>query len=230
VARHELDKGTKVGGAYHLARIDLADLSLGGECLDARQRLRHGVAVRRGDGDDTIVIDIDADTCLVNDTSDRFAARADQRSNLGDGYRHRGDSRRIGRDLGTRSGQGGVHHIEHLEAPHPGLFQSLLNDFIRQPGYLDVQLNSRNALFGACDLKVHVAQMVLKTLDVRQERISIAAGNEPHGDSGDGRSKGHPGIKQSQAAGARAGHGGRPVRRDGLRDRTDGIGEIVCRG
>ena len=97
---------------------------------------------------------------------------------------------------------------------------------------LDVHLNSRDALCGAGDLEVHVAEEVLQALDVRQqyEVVIRVPGHQAAGDACHHLLDGHARRHQGHAGRAGGRHGGGAVGLEGLGHRADGIGELLLAG
>jgi len=133
----------------------------------------------------------------------------------------------IGRQLRTRFGDAGVHDVQDLLPGLSGTSQGLDDDLVAQPGDLDVKLDRRDPLTCAGYLKVHVPEMVLKPLDVRQYGPALPLGDHAHGDAGHRRPQRDAGIKQRQRAGTGAGHRGRAVGREHLRHHANRVGKLV---
>ena len=70
--------------------------------------------------------------------------------------------------------------------PRPrGLLEGVPHDLLRDARDLDVHLQRGDAVARAGDLEVHVAEMVLRTLDVGEDDVVVALLDEAHGDAGD---------------------------------------------
>ena len=83
--------------------------------------------------------------------------------------------------LGDRLG----HLVEDELAGPLGLVESVPHDLLRDAGDLDVHLEGRDALARACDLEVHVAEVILGALDVGEDDVVVALLDEAHGDAAD---------------------------------------------
>ena len=60
----------------------------------------------------------------------------------------------------------------------------MLHDLLGDRGDLDVHLQRGDALVGAGDLEVHVAEMILVAEDVGQHGEAVALLDQAHGDAG----------------------------------------------
>lgn len=58
--------------------------------------------------------------------------------------------------------------------------------------YFKIHLDSGDTLLGAADLEVHVAEEVLKTLDIDHGHEAVALGNKSAGDTATGAFIGTP--------------------------------------
>src|SRR6202035_2552915 len=104
------------------------------------------------------------------DFADHLAAGADHFADLVRRNLEGFDAWRVFAELGTRSGQRLRHFAEDMDAPFPGLAERDLHDLLSYAGDLDVHLQRGDAVVGAGDLEVHVAEMILVTENVRQYR------------------------------------------------------------
>ncbi len=75
-----------------------------------------------------------------------------------------------------------------------GLLQRLGHDTHVQAADLDVHLQGGNALAGAGDFEVHIAQVVFQPLDVGQDGIFVAVRDQAHRHTGDGTLERHATI------------------------------------
>ena len=141
----------------------------------------------------TLVVDVDLDTGLVDDLVDGLAAAADDVADLVgvDGEGH--DLGRPFAQFRTRTGKDGEHLVEDEESALTRLFERLGQDLFVDALDLDVHLDGGDAFGGACHLEVHVAEEVLKTLNVAENSHSVVVGvlDETHRNARDGRLDGH---------------------------------------
>ena len=142
-------------------------------------------AVRRRDVHRAVVLDLDRDAGLRGDAADGLAARADDLADLVGLDLHRVDARRVAA-TGPRAAP---------PAPRPSCpgcaagprapgRSACLEDLAGQPLDLDVHLDGGDALLGAADLEVHVAQVILVAEDVGQDGDAVAFLDQAHRDAG----------------------------------------------
>ena len=95
-----------------------------------------------------------------------------------------------------------VSAFDHLaEDVHPAVLrlgERLLHDRRGDAGDLDVHLQRGDAVRGAGDLEVHVAEVVLVAEDVGQDRELLAFEDQAHGDAGDRRLQRHAAVHHRQ--------------------------------
>jgi hypothetical protein len=147
----------------------------------------------------------------------------------------------VGRDLeglDARSmlaefGAGGVDRLCHLaedvDAAVLGLSERHLHDLFGDAGDLDVHLQGGDALFGAGDLEVHVAEMILVAKDVGEHGVTLVFEDQAHRDARRRPLQRHAGIHQRERGSAHGRHRGRAVRLGDLGDDADGVGEVFLR-
>ena len=191
-----------------------------------------GVLAVGGDADAAVVFDVDLDARLFDDLVDDLAAAADDLADLvgidGEGD----DLGRVFRQLCAGFGQ----HFEHLvEDELPALVRlgdGAAEDVFGNALDLDIHLDGGDALFGAGDLEVHVAQEVFEALDIGEDGDAVAVGvfNEAHGATRDGCLDGDARIHQRQRRAAHARLRGGAVGAENVRDHADGVRELVGAG
>src|SRR6185312_7516257 len=132
----------------------------GDDALDPVDRRLRRRRVDRRDLDGAVILDVDLGAGDLGDLADHFAARADHFAGLVLRNRHGGDAGRGAADLITRAGQRFRHFAEDVQAAVARLSQRYLHDLFGDRGDLDVHLQCGDALLGAGDLEVHVAEMI----------------------------------------------------------------------
>src|SRR5690606_33498923 len=226
-AREELHEGAEVGDLADGAGVDAADLRLAGEGLDHGDGLLHALAVRGGDVHAAAVIDVHAAAGARDDVLDHLSARPDDvLDELGtdlDG----GDPGRPLADLLAGLGERGEHPLEDVQPTLAGLLQGVAHDLRRQYGALVVHLDGRDALGGAADLEVHVAEVVLVTDDVGEDGDLVALLHQAHGDAGHRRLDGHTGVHERQGATAHRRHRRGAVGLQDVADQAHRVGEVL---
>ncbi len=161
---------------------------------------------------------------------DVLAAGADQLADLFRVDLHRQQARCVLADLGARAGQDGGHLIEDRQPGFFGAMQRLADDLVVDAFGFDVELDGGDAVAGAADFEIHVAEMIFLADDVGEEGGAIAFLNQADGDSGDGLGDRHAGVHQGEASAATAGHGAGAVGFEDVADDADGVGEFIDAG
>ena len=146
----------------------VADLHAVGNALDDLASLLGGLRIGGRDVDAAVVLDVDLDAGIGDDLVDDLSAGADDFADL-IGIDGEGDD--LGRPLGQLlAGLGdALQHLAHDEhAAVVRLSQRLAQDGLVDALDLDIHLDGGDALLGARDLEVHVAQEVFQALNIGQ--------------------------------------------------------------
>ena len=143
------------------------------------------VALGGVDEDRAVLLDVDLDVVLRLEPADRLAALADHHADELGVDLDRRDPRRMVGELRARLGDRLDHAVEDELAGLPRLLERVSHDLLRDAGDLDVHLQRGDARGGAGDLEVHVAEVVLRALDVGEDDVVVALLDEAHGDAGD---------------------------------------------
>src|SRR5438105_1672702 len=80
--------------------------------------------------------------------------------------------------------QAGQHLVEHEEARFASLLERLHKYLVGQALDLDIHLQRSDAVAGAGDLEVHVAEVVFDSLNVCEHSMLAFACDQAHGDAG----------------------------------------------
>ena len=88
--------------------------------------------------------------------------------------------------------------VEDVHARLIRLFKRLADDIIRQAHDLQIHLDGCDAFFSTADLEVHVAEKVLKPLDIDHGHPAVALGNQAAGNAGDRALDRHARVHQRQ--------------------------------
>ena len=138
------------------------------------------------------------------------------------------DARRVGRKLLVGLRHHGQHLVQDVQPALIGLLQGFLHHLQADALDLDVHLQGGDAVRGAGDFEVHVAQVIFHALDVGQDGVAAAVSvcHQAHGDARHRRLDRHARIHQRQRAAAHRGHGGRAIGAQHFRDQTQGVGEL----
>ena len=225
----QLDEGAERGRLDDLAGELVADLDLLGHRADPVHQ-RVALVARLGvDAHRAVVVDVDLRVELLRQRANRLAALADHRTDLLGVDLDRRDARRVLRQLLARRGDRLAHLAEDRHARVLGLRERVAQDVERHAGDLDVHLQGGDALGGAGDLEVHVAQVVLHARDVGEDDVVVALLDEAHGHAGHRRLDRHAGVHQRERGAAHRRHRGRAVGLEDVRDHADRVGELVDR-
>ena len=158
---------------------------------------------RRVDADEAVLLDVDLDVELLLEAADRLAALADQEADLVRLDLDRQHLRRVLGELGARLGEGLGHLAEDVQPCVLGLAERAAQQVGRDARDLDVHLQGRDAVGGAGDLEVHVAEVILGALDVREDDQVVALLDQAHRDARDRCLDRHAGVHQRRASSRR---------------------------
>ncbi|HTZ04647.1 MAG TPA: hypothetical protein VMB53_02730 [Gaiellaceae bacterium] len=223
----QLDERAELRRLDDLAGVGVPHLRLLRQRLDRGDRGLGLRAVGRVDEDRAVLLDVDLHLVVRLEAADRLAALADHEADLLLVDLDRRDARRVRGELRPRLRD----HPEHLvedEVPRPlRLLERVAHDLLRDARDLDVHLERGDALTGPGDLEVHVAQVVLRALDVGQDDVVVALLHEAHRDPAHRRLDRHAGVHQRERRAAHRAHRRRAVRLERLRDETDRVRELV---
>src|SRR5581483_6708148 len=225
----QLDEGAELRRFDDLAGVGVPHLRLLRQALDRGDRGRRYPAVGRVDQDRAVLLDVDLHVVVRLEAADRLAALADDEADLLRVDLDRRDPRCVRRELGARLRDRLENAVEDELARTFRLLERVTHDLLRHAGDLDVHLERGDPGPRAGDLEVHVAQVVLRALDVREDDVVVALLHEAHRDARHGRRDRHAGVHQRERGAADGAHRRRAVRLERLRDRADRVGELVRR-
>ena len=149
-------------------------------------------ALRRGDLDRAVVLDVDLGAGLVDDLADHLAARADHFADLVGRDLDRLDARRVLAELGAGACPAPSPSRRGCAGGRRAPARARAHDLLGDAGDLDVHLQRGDAVLGAGDLEVHVAEVILVAEDVGQHGELVAFLDQAHGDAGHRRFSGTP--------------------------------------
>ena len=98
-----------------------------------------------------------------------------------------------------------------MKTRFPCLGQCNLHYFLGDTLDLDVHLQRVDTVLGACNLEVHVAQVIFIAQNVGQYRKTVSILDQAHRDTSDVILHRHAGIHHCQTTAADGSHGGRAV-------------------
>src|SRR5579862_1229647 len=226
----QLDESTELRRLHDLAGVRVPHLRLLRDALDRSDRTRRLLAVGRVDKDRPVLLDVDLDVVLRLEAADRLAALADDETDLLRVDLDRRDARRVRGQLAAGLRDDLEHLVEDGLARPLRLLERVPHDLLRDARDLDVHLQGGDPGAGAGDLEVHVAEVVLRPLDVGQDDVVVALLHETHRDTRDRRLERHAGVHERQRRAADRAHRRRAVRLERLRDDPDRVREILGAG
>src|SRR5437764_2129367 len=177
----ELDERAELRRLHDLAGVGVPHLRLLRQRLDRRDRGLRLRAVGRVDQDRAVLLDVDLDVVVGLERADRLATLADHHPDLLRIDLDGGDPRRVLGELRPRLGDRLEHPVEDELARPLRLLERASHDLLRDAGDLDVHLEGRDALARPGDLEVHVAEVILRSLDVGEDDVVVALLHEAHG-------------------------------------------------
>ena len=206
LARQNVDEGAEFDDALHPALVNLADLRLRGDFLNAGHRRVHAGGVLSVDAHRSVIVNVHIGAGLIDDGADGGAALADDVADLLPGHVEHRHGRRILGDVLARRLQHLVHLVQDVHAGLQRLVQRLIHDVFGDAVDLDVHLQRGDPLVGSRHFEVHVAKMVLVAENVGQHRVAVAFLDQAHRHPSHGALDGNAGVHQRQGRTADAGH------------------------
>src|SRR5438105_10740340 len=222
----QLDERAELRRLDDLAGVRVTDLRLLRQVADRGNRGLGLLAVGCVDQDRAVLLAVDLHLVVGLEAADRLAALAGHETDLLLLDLDRRAARRVLRELGAGLRNHVEHHVEDRVAGPIRLFQRASHDLLRDARDLDVHLEGGDALAAPGDLEVHVAEVVLRTLDIGEDHVVVAFLDETHRDARHRRLDRHAGIHECERRAAHRGHRRGAVRLERLRDDADRVGEL----
>ena len=192
----EVYKGAEVDNFNHRAVVNLTNLRFGDDVADPLERFVAGLGRDGGNLDSAVVLNIDLGAGGLGDLADHLTAGADDLADLVLRDVDGSDAGCVAANLFTRAFQRARHLSQNVQSPVTSLVERNPHDVARDARNLDVHLQGGDALLGASDLKVHIAEMVLVAKDVRQHHVVLTFLDQAHGDPGRWSPERHTRIHQ----------------------------------
>src|ERR1035437_581736 len=225
----QLDERAELRRLHDLAGVGVPHLRRLGERANRRDGGFGLLAVGRVDEERAVLLDVDLHLVVAFATADRLAALRSEEADLLLLDLDRRDSRSVLRELRARLRDRVEHDVEDRVARATRLLEGVPHDLLRDTGDLDVHLECGDAVPGPGDLEVHVAEVVLHTLDVGQDHVVVAFLDETHRDTGDRRLDRHAGVHERQRRAADGAHRRGAVRLESLGHDADRVREVLGR-
>ncbi len=131
--------------------------------------------------------------------------------------------------LRARLGDRLEHRLEDRDARPLRLLERGAHDLLRHAGDLDVHLQGGDPVPRPGHLEVHVTEVVLGALDVREDDVVVALLDEAHRDTRHGRHDRHARVHERERRAAHGAHRRRAVRLERLRDDANRVREVLDR-
>src|SRR5438105_5804841 len=226
----KIHEGSEIDNFNNLAVVDDSDFGFGDDAADPVDRGLCRIPVYRRDLDGPVVVYVDLGPGRLGNLANDLAARTDDLANLLFRDAEAGDPRRVVADGVAGARQSLRHFCKDVIAAVPRLIQRDPHDLLGNRGNFNIHLQSGNALLGAGDLEVHVAEVILVAEDIREYGKSFRLFDQPDGNPRDRPRQRHAGIHQRERGAAHRGHRRRTVGFGDLRDDANRVGEAVFGG
>ena len=128
------------------------------------------------------------------------------------------------------SGQHFIHLAKDEQASALRLGQGFAHDLRGDAADLDIHLQRGDALFGPCDLEVHIAVVIFGAGNIRQDGIIIAFLYQAHRDARDWSLERNTGIHERKCSAADGSHRRRPIGFKNVGDDSHCIGPVFFGG
>ena len=230
LARQDVNKGTEVHDALNATAVDSAYFDFRSDFHHPLHRSIGRILIVGIDLHVAIVIQIDGSTGLVTDGADSGTALADNVADLLRVDLDGRDARRAAGKLFARRRDNLGHLTQDVQTCCIGLIQRNFHDLVGDALNLDVHLQSSDTVRGTRNFKVHIAEVILITQNIGQNRELVAFLDQTHGDTGHRRLDGHARVHQRQAGTTDRRHRAGTVGFSDLRYRTDGVREFFHGG
>src|SRR5271168_1837035 len=196
-AGEKLDERAELREAHDFAKIGFADFGTGGDVAD---HLQGRISAGSAGGENVhgaVFQDVDLDAGGFDNGADFLAARPDEVTDFVLWDFQLEEARGVGGNLLAAFAERLFHDVENLQAGLLGLRESFAHHLNANAQDLDVHLQSSDALARAGNFEVHIAVMIFRAGDVRENGIFVLiADDEAHGDTRARSLHGNSGIHQ----------------------------------
>ncbi len=141
--------------------------------------------IRRSDKDCSVLIDVDLNACLINDTVDDFTTRSDDITDFIWIDFKCDDFRRVLRQFDTRFSNDRLHMLKNMQTTKTCLFKCFFKNLTRDSANFHIHLQSCDTFVSSSDFKVHISEMIFHPLDICQDRVIFAFHDQAHRDTSD---------------------------------------------
>ena len=205
-AGQQIDECAEIQNLGDRAFVDLAHFDFSGDLGDALLGKFCFLSIGGGDGDRAIFANVNRAAGFFGEATNRCAAFADHITNLLGIDLHGVQAGRKVAHFGVGHSHRFLHFAQNVHAGFFGLGESHLHDFFGNALNFDVHLQSGDAIGGARDFEVHIAEVIFIAQDVGQHGKTVAFFDEAHGNTCHMRFHRHASVHQGEATAANGGH------------------------
>ena len=218
--------GTEVQQLQYGAFVDGTNFGFSSNCLDAGASQLSSFTTGRGDGNRTVVLDVNGGTGFFGQRTNDCATLT---NHVTDFFRidlHGVQTWCEGRNFGTCFAHRTLHQAEDMQTGFTGLGQCNLHDFLGNALDLDVHLQCSDTVFSTGYLEVHIAEVIFITQDIGQNSETTTVLDQAHGDTCHVILQWYTSVHHGQTAATDRSHRRRTVRFGNFRNHTHGVAEI----
>ena len=186
-----------------------------GDACDPFDCLLAAFLIWCGDEDKSVLLDVDFDATFCGNFLDRFAAFADDVTDVFWIDTECRDHWCVFRHLFSWSCDSFFHFFEDGETCFLGFFERFAENLDGETFYFDIHLECCDAGVGSCDFEIHVSGEIFDSLDVGEDRVAFRnvafTGEETHGDTCDRFFDFNSGVHECECGSADGSHRTRTV-------------------
>src|SRR5712675_332096 len=229
-AWEKLNESPELRQPHHFAKIRLADLRRRSDVAHHLQRRIATRAAGRENVHRAVFQHVNLHASSFDDRLDLLPTRTDQVANLVRRNVQLVQPRCVRRNRSAPLGQRLVHSVENFQPCLLGLRQSFPHHSNADAQHLDVHLQRRNSRARSRDLEVHIAVVIFRSGNIRQDRIFLVVGNhQAHRNSSARSLHRHASIHQRQRTSANRSHRRRPIRFQNVGNQPHRVRELRLR-
>src|SRR5712675_2435352 len=229
-AREKFDESPELRQPYNFAKIRLADLRRRSDVAHHLQRRIATRAAGRENVHRAVFQHVNFHASSFDDRLDLLPARTDQIANLVRRNVQLVQPRCVSRNRSPPFGQRLVHGVENLQTRLLSLRQSFPHHSNADAQHLDVHLQRRNSRARASHLEIHIAVVIFRSGNIRQDRIFLVVGNnQPHCDTCARSLHRYASIHQRQRTSANSRHRRRAIRFQNVGNQPHRVWELRLR-
>src|SRR6266851_808957 len=225
----DLNERAELSQANNLAQIRLSDLRHSRKIADHLDSSRQTIGIARSHIDPTRIVDIDLHASRIDDPANHLATGPNQVTNLVCWNLNGMNARCKLRLLFARIRDDPIHRIQKEQPALSRLLQSLAHDLRSDAHDLDIHLQRSNSLTRTGNLEVHVAIVIFRAGDVRQDGIVFALLHQTHRNTCDRALDRNARLHQGKRRTAHRSHRRRSIRLQNVRNNPQRIRRLIFR-